>query len=242
MNAEANGFTDRTEVSVGKIYQRDDSVLEIIVIDDRSCIREAIAASIRGDNRKIIAIESTADMVMSELYEKAPARQIILLCDGSSESEPVEDEISALKEYTCNANLALLTDQQVGELRFVLQSQPLISVIPSHYSTDQLLACIRLIESGINYLPAEVPRFYNSSVSNHTHSSSTELSAMLTPRQREVMEYIFEGRSNKYIAAELSVSESTIKVHVHEAMKRLGATSRTHATYLLKICQTACPG
>ena len=54
----------------------------------------------------------------------------------------------------------------------------------------------------------------------------------LTPRQREVLSYLAIGKSNKYIAAELGVCESTIKVHVSEIMRRLRATSRTHASYI----------
>jgi len=54
----------------------------------------------------------------------------------------------------------------------------------------------------------------------------------LTPRQLEVLEHLRTGKSNKYIAAELDLCESTIKVHVSEIMRRLGATSRTHASFI----------
>ena len=60
-----------------------------------------------------------------------------------------------------------------------------------------------------------------------------DLDGMLTPRQQQVMRYIAIGKSNKYIAAELSLCESTVKVHVSEVMRRLGATSRTHASYII---------
>jgi DNA-binding NarL/FixJ family response regulator len=51
----------------------------------------------------------------------------------------------------------------------------------------------------------------------------------LTPREREVLELIARGRSNKRIALELGVSEKTVKTHVGHVLAKLGVTDRTQA-------------
>lgn len=51
----------------------------------------------------------------------------------------------------------------------------------------------------------------------------------LTPREREVLQLLAEGLSNKAIAARLDVSEHTVKFHVNALMGKLGAQSRTEA-------------
>jgi DNA-binding NarL/FixJ family response regulator len=51
----------------------------------------------------------------------------------------------------------------------------------------------------------------------------------LTPRQKEVLERLREGKSNKLIARELNMTEATVKVHVRQIMRKFGATNRTQA-------------
>lgn len=54
----------------------------------------------------------------------------------------------------------------------------------------------------------------------------------LTSRQRQVLACLKQAHSNKEIARELCMSEATVKVHVRQVMKKLGAFNRTHAAVL----------
>jgi NarL family two-component system response regulator LiaR len=56
--------------------------------------------------------------------------------------------------------------------------------------------------------------------------------AALTPREREVLELIAAGRSNKRIAFELGIAEKTVKTHVGHLMAKLGVSDRTQAALL----------
>jgi DNA-binding NarL/FixJ family response regulator len=53
----------------------------------------------------------------------------------------------------------------------------------------------------------------------------------LTPRQLAVLTHLQQGKANKNIAHELGMSESTVKVHVRNIMRKTGATNRTQAAY-----------
>ena len=57
----------------------------------------------------------------------------------------------------------------------------------------------------------------------------TPLVEQLTAREREVLQHLAEGLSNKAIALRLGISEHTIKFHVNAIMSKLGAQSRTEA-------------
>ncbi len=52
---------------------------------------------------------------------------------------------------------------------------------------------------------------------------------VLTPRQLEVLERLREGKPNKLIARDLNMTEATVKVHVRQIMRKLGAANRTQA-------------
>ena len=54
----------------------------------------------------------------------------------------------------------------------------------------------------------------------------------LTRREREVLELIVRGRSNKRIALELGIAEKTVKTHVGHVLAKLGVTDRTQAALL----------
>jgi DNA-binding NarL/FixJ family response regulator len=51
----------------------------------------------------------------------------------------------------------------------------------------------------------------------------------LTARQWEVLERLRQGESNKLIGRQLKLRESTVKVHIRQIMRKLGASNRTQA-------------
>ena len=64
------------------------------------------------------------------------------------------------------------------------------------------------------------------------HGNETLRYQNLTERERQVFAILRIGKSNKVIAYELGLQESTVKVHVRNIMQKFKATSRTHVVYL----------
>jgi DNA-binding NarL/FixJ family response regulator len=60
---------------------------------------------------------------------------------------------------------------------------------------------------------------------------SVSQQSRLTSRQVMVLGHLQQGKANKIIAHELGMSESTVKVHVRNIMRKMGATNRTQAAY-----------
>jgi DNA-binding NarL/FixJ family response regulator len=58
------------------------------------------------------------------------------------------------------------------------------------------------------------------------------LTAPLTHRETEILNYVAEGNSNKHIARILRISEQTIKNHVSAILRKLNANDRAHAVVL----------
>lgn len=63
---------------------------------------------------------------------------------------------------------------------------------------------------------------------------STEEEKPLTKREKEILKYLCEGKSNPQIAKELVVTLSTVKAHVSSIIKKLNASDRTQAVYIAK--------
>ena len=66
------------------------------------------------------------------------------------------------------------------------------------------------------------------------HSTIREHLEFLSAREREVIARVAAGNLNKQIAAELTLSEVTVKVHRASAMRKMGATSLAHLIKMLE--------
>ncbi|MCK5335382.1 MAG: response regulator transcription factor [Gammaproteobacteria bacterium] len=97
--------------------------------------------------------------------------------------------------------------------------------IPKSSPPDIIISALQLVLSGGVYLPMAVLDTVNSLQAK----TSNDEGQTLTPRQVEVLGLLAEGRSNKSIAAQLSMAENTVRVHVSAILRFLGVNNRTKA-------------
>jgi DNA-binding NarL/FixJ family response regulator len=86
------------------------------------------------------------------------------------------------------------------------------------------LAAIRFVKAGGTFVPVDLLL-----TSRPDRASGRQ--NRLTSRQVAVLSHLQRGKTNKIIAYELGVSECTVKVHVRNIMRKMGATNRTQAAY-----------
>ncbi|ADE40120.1 LuxR C-terminal-related transcriptional regulator [Candidatus Puniceispirillum marinum] len=95
--------------------------------------------------------------------------------------------------------------------------------LPYSMTSDALLSALRLMASGEIFIPV--------SVAEHVQIAkpSTAKDTFLSKREREVLDGLLSGHSNKQIAERIGLSEVTIKYHLKSLRSKLGARNRTHA-------------
>jgi DNA-binding NarL/FixJ family response regulator len=97
------------------------------------------------------------------------------------------------------------------------------------------LAAIRFVQAGGTFAPFEV--LVTDRTSRSMPAAEPAHPARLTSRQMAVLCHLQQGKANKIIAHELGMSESTVKVHVRNIMRKMGATNRTQAAFkALGLC------
>jgi DNA-binding NarL/FixJ family response regulator len=87
---------------------------------------------------------------------------------------------------------------------------------------NELVDAIRAVHAGKRRLPTDVA----SDIAEHSRDDS------LTSREIQVLQGVSAGRSNKIIAAQLDISEDTVKTHMRSILEKLGASDRTHAVMI----------
>jgi two-component system, NarL family, response regulator LiaR len=134
----------------------------------------------------------------------------------------------------------------LGALRRLREHSARVLVLTSFGDDDKLFAALRGGAAG--YLlkdvePADLVRAIRSAHAGQSPLSpavatrvveevahgGTAAPATLTPRERDVLTLIAQGRSNKVIARELGVAEKTVKTHVGHILAKLGVHDRTQA-------------
>jgi DNA-binding NarL/FixJ family response regulator len=148
----------------------------------------------------------------------------------------------ALKDRSASAPIGIaLHGQDLPMARRLMRLGAAGVLLPS-ISVDIAAAAIRLMMVGGAYLPPELacveerdaldiapaPRLSNSSpAAERPDTSGRSPGRPLTSREREILKGVRAGGQNKNIAYDLGISESTVKVHLRNMMRKLHASNRT---------------
>ena len=108
--------------------------------------------------------------------------------------------------------------------------------IPKSMGIDELTNSLRSVLSGSIYVPPVLSQVTpyeqgegSSSLGSIDRRSPPDVLARLTPRQRDVLELLVKGKSNKEIARELDLGEGTVKIHLAALFRNLGVRNRATA-------------
>ena len=93
------------------------------------------------------------------------------------------------------------------------------------------MTALRAVLGGDTWLPASATGGEAAALDQQEVDATARL-ATLTPQQFRVLSMLSAGLLNKQIAAELNVSEATVKAHVSAVMQKLGVSNRTQAVLL----------
>jgi DNA-binding NarL/FixJ family response regulator len=103
-------------------------------------------------------------------------------------------------------------------------------ILPQDVSAMQLQAAVAAVAQNLITIPPQLAGgLYEARPARVRALNLEEPDEQLTPREREVLELVSQGLSNKLIARKLQISEHTVKFHMSSIATKLGASSRTDA-------------
>jgi two-component system response regulator DevR len=184
---------------------------EISIVGDTCCSDSAIEdiASAKSDLLLLDCFEAkhTSDAWLADLQETAPEIKIILF--GMDENPDV-----------------FLRAVRRGVAGYVLKNA----------SATDLLDAVRTVAQGEAVCPAKFCKvLFKTLAAGTTEDKDGRASQFdLTQRQRQLMSLVAMGLSNKEIAANLNLSEFTVKNHIYRVMKQVDAQSRHEAVSLIR--------
>ncbi|MFD5432968.1 response regulator [Kitasatospora sp. NPDC127067] len=96
----------------------------------------------------------------------------------------------------------------------------------------ELVGAVRTVASGQSMLDPATTRKLMESLRHHKENATDTALAGLTPREREILALVGEGRTNRQIGQELYLAEKTVKNHVSRLLAKLGVERRLQAAVI----------
>jgi DNA-binding NarL/FixJ family response regulator len=192
-------------------------LIRVLAVDDHPLLREGIAALISNQSDMELVAEASNGREAVEQFRKH--RPDITLMDLQMPEMGGIDAMGAIRGEFPDARIIVLTTY-VGDVQVLraLKAGARAYLLKS-LLRKELLETIRAVHSGQKRMPAEVA----AEIAEHATDDA------LTSREIEVLRLIAGGNANKEIAAQLSITEETVKGHVKNILAKLAAHDRTHA-------------
>jgi DNA-binding NarL/FixJ family response regulator len=205
-------------------------VIRVLLADDQALVRGGFRSILEGqDDIEIVGEAADGAEALEEALRTAP--DVVLMDVRMPRVDGIEATRRLLTDRRVPSRVLMLTtfdhDEYVYEALRAGASGFLLKSAPAR----DLAAAVRTVAAGDALLAPEITRRMIEDYVRRPRHASAAL-AGLTAREREVLELIARGRSNSEIAAELYLSEPTIKTHVSRVLAKLELRDRVQAVVL----------
>jgi DNA-binding NarL/FixJ family response regulator len=199
------------------------SVIRILMVDDHSLFRESLSRLLAADPSFLLVGQCRTVSEAIAAYSQTPT-DVVLLDYDLGEEQGVR-LLPELKSHLGKAKILMVTAGMPDSVTLQAMEAGISGVFLKHSSLDQLVAAIHQVAKGEIWLDQAAAHslFGNRS----TRRESLERKQPLTPRQSEVLRGILDGLTNKEIAWNLKVSESSIKAVIQELFHKAGVRTRS---------------
>jgi DNA-binding NarL/FixJ family response regulator len=165
----------------------------------------------------------------------------LLLADAATLHKSV-DGIAAFRRCHPLANICALVESDAEAAIFHesdMRTGSIRGLLPMNLKLDLWLSVVALLLRGGEYYPASLLRRAEHA-DGATYKVASDRTAMpplrvtrdlsmLTAREMEILRHVSRGTQNKLIAVALGLSENTVKIHMHNVIRKLGTRNRTEA-------------
>jgi two-component system nitrate/nitrite response regulator NarL len=216
----------------------DRSPVRILVVDDHTLFRRGLTALLGRDPR-LSVIGDAADAGQAQRKAKELQPDLILL-DNHLPGVNGVDALPALLEVAPQARVLMLTvSEDENDMAAALRNGACGYLLKTIEGDDLTVAILRAMQGESVVAPEMtsklVAAYRGAAIQANKPAAPTAAAghlASLSPRELDILRGIVRGASNKEIAREHGIAETTVKIHVQHILRKLNVSSRVHAAVI----------
>jgi DNA-binding NarL/FixJ family response regulator len=194
-----------------------DNSIRILIVEDHHVVRKGLVTLLECvEGFRVVGEAGDGIQAIAQFHVCKPDVTLIdLRLPGRCGVEVVE----SIRQKSEQARFIVLTTHDGDEDIYRAFRAGVRGYLLKGTTTNELVTAIRLVHQGESCVPAEI-------TAKLIGRMETE---DLTRRETDVLEQIVQGHSNRTIARQLDISESTVKTHINSLLSKLGVSDRTQA-------------
>lgn len=198
-------------------------MIRVLLVDDHALLLHGTRALLRdSDDIEIVAESGRGEEALELARRLAPD---VVLLDIRLEGMSGVDVARALRQDSPEIKVLILSAHKSEQYVRALFAIGVHGYLLKSATGPELIAAIHAVCAGETVLSREV----SAQLAERTRTSGIAAVSTLSDREREVLELVGRGATNKEIAKALTIGVRTVETHVSNAMAKLGAHSRTEA-------------
>ncbi len=198
--------------------------IKIAIIDDNRLVREALTAMLnRLPDIRVVSSD------VADSASLAATKPDVLLLDVGLRDQDSLRVAATLRQDNPDAKIIVMDLLPVNEEIMEYVNAGVSGFVLKDATFDEFLTTIRSVAAGKKVLPPRMTESLFSQIAKEVDGQEPArvLEAVrMTPREREVIDLIGEGLSNKEIAQRLNIATHTVKSHVRNVMEKLALHTR----------------
>lgn len=223
----------------------DGGAASVFIIAASDVVRAGLTVLIEADARFTVAGGAADSRELPTLYRAERPAPDVVVVDAERQTEESLDALRALADEAWEEGgapaLVVIGDDEVEWVRDALRAGVVRALLPRGASGGEIVAAVEAVSAGLFAFGADAlaallsatPRASDEPAAAQTSEeepppAGAELDA-LTLREREVLDMLAEGLSNKEIAWRMKISGHTVKFHVASIFAKLHVSTRTEA-------------
>jgi DNA-binding NarL/FixJ family response regulator len=200
--------------------------VRVVIADDSALLREGIASFVRSEGIDVVAEASTADELLAAVDLHEPDVAIVDIRMPPTQTDEGIQAAHEIRRRHPGMGVVLLSQHvEVGVATQVLAEAPQrLGYLLKERVTDpaDFAASLRRVAGGGTALDPQVVSGLLADPAERGPLQS------LSPREREVLELVAEGRSNRAISERLAITQAAVQKHVSTTFNKLGVPAGEH--------------
>lgn len=205
----------------------------VVVADDQALVRSGFRMILRAAGLLVVAEAADGQEAVAAVLKHRPD---VVLMDIRM---PAMDGLEATRRILAapggaGSRIIILTTFDLDHYVYAALAAGASGFLLKDVSPEHLVAAVRLVQTGDALLAPSITRRLVERFAPGTPERETARSGVseLTPRELEVLRLMARGLSNAELAAELTLSEATVKTHVTRILAKLQLRDRVQAVVL----------